>query len=155
MFGALVKQSATDIGKKLLAKIEENSKETKLLMEVVEELGTANKIKEDEILNAKQKLSEMKSKDKETSEKLEQALKKLSKQSARNVTKREVRRDQKLAELSKSLSDKDKQLTDLSENEDKLLNDIFQKDKTIQAMKEQLDRAIKAKWQEQRMKLYY
>ena len=85
-------------------------------MRLCEELGTANKIKGDELLNAQQTLSEMKIKEVKTSEKLEQTMKRLSKLSARNVTKRKARRDQKLEELIKSLNDNEKHLAHLAEN---------------------------------------
>ena len=96
----------------------------------------------------KKQLSQMKEQQKSTSENLEAALKKLSRLNVRNVNKREATKDKKIEELSKEVHEHEEQHR-------QTLQQLLEKNETLESVNEKLILAGEAKRCEQRMKSYY
>ena len=131
-----VNNSTAEI-KSLLEIVEKSGKETVILTDVVRELSQSRLENDDELRSMEKKLKDMKENQKITSDKLEAAMVKLGKLSTRNVSKREKRKDDKIEELQHTLQE------------------VTTNNQAIETLNENLDRALKARRQEQRMKSYY
>jgi hypothetical protein len=143
----------------LLSQMEHSNKEVEMLSQLVKEQSEVDIAKANEVNRLRSNLHEMQSKHEETSKKLQDAIEKLSKVSARNVNKKLKRRDvtnEKLKEMTTLQQvEIDKKETDLQAQAKIHMDLIDRKDKTIQWLNKRLDSALEAKTKAQKLKSYY
>ena len=143
----LVKQNTTEI-EALLDAIASSGKEISILTDVVRELSQSRAEQDEELVSMKNQLSQIKEQEKSTSKKLEAALKKLGKIDARNVHRRESRKDQKIEDLSQQKSECEEKL-------EKTLQELLEKSEMLDSLNKKLILAGQAKRCEQKMKSHY
>jgi hypothetical protein len=143
----------------LLSQMEHSNKEVEMLSQLVKEQSEVDIAKANEVNRLRSNLHEIQSKHEETSKKLQDAMEKLSKVSARNINKKLKRRDvtnEKLKEMTTLQQvEIEKKETDLQAQAKTYMDIIDRKNKTIQRLNERLDSALEAKTKAQKLKSYY